>query len=544
MEIKMKYRLTIIMILMLAVASRAIGIGVYPVGIHADEAYAGYEAYSMLMDGTDSWGYHNPVYLTVWGSGMSVLESLLMMPFIRLGGLNLAMVRMPQMLLGMLSVLLLYLMVKRISNQRMALWAGFLLAVCPWHIMMSRWGLDANLAPAFILFAMYFSVLGLEKEQYFILAALFWGASLYTYTLTWIFVPVFLICSFIFCARYRKLPCSKYVCISVLVLGLMALPLMLFVAVNKGFLPEIITPYFSVPKMAEFRSDGLRLSGIGENLRDFLRIYIKQNDMNRMNTIPYFGLYYLFSLPFMVLGGWNCLSGTIQNIKAIAKIAHDYNILFHTDAVQAIGVMKIDVQDMEIDLLSISSHKIHGPKGVGALYVKNGVRIDPIQFGGNSQERGKRAGTENVPGIAGFGKAIEITSRNCIINNKKLKNIRDYFLQRLEEKVEFFQVNGHPHQKSNAILNVSFYGIEGESILMLLDLAGICVSTSSACTSKSLLPSHVLKAMGIPDEIAQGSIRISFGTNISKSDVDFVVDEIQKVVAKLRAISPIQAGRM
>ncbi len=236
--------------------------------------------------------------------------------------------------------------------------------------------------------------------------------------------------------------------------------------------------------------------------------------------------------------------GTIQNIKAIAKIAHDYNILFHTDAVQAIGVMKIDVQDMEIDLLSISSHKIHGPKGVGALYVKNGVRIDPIQFGGNSQERGKRAGTENVPGIAGFGKAIEITSRNCIINNKKLKNIRDYFLQRLEEKVEFFQVNGHPHQKSNAILNVSFYGIEGESILMLLDLAGICVSTSSACTSKSLLPSHVLKAMGIPDEIAQGSIRISFGTNISKSDVDFVVDEIQNVVAKLRAISPIQAGRM
>lgn len=236
--------------------------------------------------------------------------------------------------------------------------------------------------------------------------------------------------------------------------------------------------------------------------------------------------------------------GTIQNIKAIAKIAHDYNILFHTDAVQAIGVMKIDVQDMEIDLLSISSHKIHGPKGVGALYVKNGVRIDPIQFGGNSQERGKRAGTENVPGIAGFGKAIEITSRNCIINNKKLKNIRDYFLQKLEEKVEYFQVNGHPHQKSNAILNISFYGIEGESILMLLDLAGICVSTSSACTSKSLLPSHVLKAMGIPDDIAQGSIRISFGTNISKSDVDFVVDEIQKVVAKLRAISPIQAGRM
>ncbi len=236
--------------------------------------------------------------------------------------------------------------------------------------------------------------------------------------------------------------------------------------------------------------------------------------------------------------------GTIQNIKAIAKIAHDYGILFHTDAVQAIGNVKMDVQDMEIDLMSMSAHKIHGPKGVGALYVKNGVRIDPITYGGTSQERGKRSGTENVPAIAGFGKAIEIATRNYLINNKKLRSIRDYFLEKLKEKVEYFQVNGHPHQKSNAILNVSFYGIEGESILMLLDLAGICVSTASACTSKSLLPSHVLKAMGIPDDIAQGSIRFSFGTNISKSDVDYVTDEIQKVVAKLRAISPIQAGRI
>ncbi len=236
--------------------------------------------------------------------------------------------------------------------------------------------------------------------------------------------------------------------------------------------------------------------------------------------------------------------GTIQNIKTIAKIAHDYGILFHTDAVQAIGHVKMDVQDMEIDLMSMSAHKIHGPKGVGALYVKNGIRIDPITYGGTSQERGKRSGTENIPAIAGFGKAIEIATKNYIITNKKLHSIRDYFLEKLKEKVEYFQVNGHPHQKSNAILNVSFYGIEGESILMLLDLAGICVSTASACTSKSLLPSHVLKAMGVPDDIAQGSIRFSFGTNISKSDVDYVTDEIQKVVAKLRAISPIQAGRI
>lgn len=234
--------------------------------------------------------------------------------------------------------------------------------------------------------------------------------------------------------------------------------------------------------------------------------------------------------------------GTIQNIKSIAKIAHDYKILFHTDAVQAIGHINIDVQDMEIDLMSMSSHKIHGPKGVGALYVKTGVRFDPTTYGGN-QERTKRSGTENVPGIAGFGKAIEIATKNHIINNKKLKNIREYFLEKVAEKIEHYQVNGHPQQKSNAIVNISFYGIEGESILMLLDLAGICVSTASACTSKSLLPSHVLQAMGVPDEIAQGSIRFSFGTNISKSDVDYVVDELAKAVTKLRAISPIQAGR-
>lgn len=235
--------------------------------------------------------------------------------------------------------------------------------------------------------------------------------------------------------------------------------------------------------------------------------------------------------------------GTIQNVKTLAKIAHDYDIIFHTDAVQAIGQINIDVQDMEVDLLSISAHKIHGPKGVGALYVKSGINFEPITFGGN-QERGKRSGTENVAGIAGLGKAVELATKNHIETNRKLRNIRDYFLEKLSENVEYFQINGHPHQKSNAIVNISFYGIEGESLLMLLDLAGICVSTGSACTSKSLLPSHVLEAMKVPADIAQGSIRFSFGTNISKADVDYVVSELTKAVAKLRAISPIQAGRI
>lgn len=234
--------------------------------------------------------------------------------------------------------------------------------------------------------------------------------------------------------------------------------------------------------------------------------------------------------------------GTIQNIKTIGKLCHDFNVIFHTDAVQAIGALKLDVQDMEIDVMSISGHKIYGPKGIGALYVRNGIKIDSIISGG-SQERNKRGGTLNVPSIAGLGKAVESANKNLSENQQKYKILRKYFLSKLAESVEHYQLNGHSHQRVQNIVNISFYGIEGESILMLLDLKGIAVSTGSACTSKSLLPSHVLKAMGIADEVAQGSIRFSFGKNTSKADIDIVVAELAKIVAKLRSISPLQAGR-
>lgn len=235
--------------------------------------------------------------------------------------------------------------------------------------------------------------------------------------------------------------------------------------------------------------------------------------------------------------------GTIQNIKTIAKTAHENGILFHTDAVQALGALRLDVQDMEIDALSISAHKIYGPKGVGALYVKNGVRIENLVDGG-SQERGKRGGTLNVPGIAGFGKAAEIAVRDLVINQQKLRSIREYFLSKLRENVEYIHINGHPHQKIQGTVSVSFEMIEGESLLMLLDLDGVAVSTASACTSNSLLPSHVLKAMGIEDELAQGTIRFSFGKNTSKADIDYALEVLTNAVKKLRAISPItKAGR-
>ncbi|MBO5022339.1 MAG: cysteine desulfurase [Clostridia bacterium] len=235
--------------------------------------------------------------------------------------------------------------------------------------------------------------------------------------------------------------------------------------------------------------------------------------------------------------------GTIQNIKAIAKIAHDYDVIFHTDAVQALGAIKLDVQDMEIDAMTLSAHKIHGPKGVGCLYLKNGIRIENLLEGG-SQERGKRGGTVNVPAVAGFGKATEIAVRDMSINQQKLRNVREYFLKQVGDNIELVSLNGHPLQKVNGIVNLSFDMVDKESLLMLLDMEGIAVSAGSACTANSIEQSHVLKAMGLDDEKANGAIRFSFGKNNSKHDIDHCVEALKKSVEQLRSISALtKAGR-
>lgn len=235
--------------------------------------------------------------------------------------------------------------------------------------------------------------------------------------------------------------------------------------------------------------------------------------------------------------------GTIQNIKELAKAAHEKNAVFHVDAVQAVGAVKLDVQDLGVDAMSMSAHKIYGPKGCGALYVRAGVRINNLMNGG-AQERAKRGGTSNVPAIAGFGKAIEIATRDIDKNQKILKDLRDYFESKIKANITHIHINGHPTQRINGTLSVTFEMIEGESILMSLDLEGIAASTASACTSLSLQPSHVLRAMGVPDEIAHGTIRFSFGKNITKDDIDYTIKTLVKVVKKLRAISPItETGR-
>ena len=235
--------------------------------------------------------------------------------------------------------------------------------------------------------------------------------------------------------------------------------------------------------------------------------------------------------------------GTIQNIKAIAKTAHESGITFHTDAVQAIGAVKIDVEDMDIDLLSISAHKIYGPKGAGALYIRNGIKCCDLLDGGE-QERKRRAGTVNVPAVVGFGKAIETATRDIIVNQQKIKKIRDYFLREVTEKIPYIRVNGHQYQKVQGIINIGFEMVDSESLLMMLDLEGIAVSIGSACTSGVAEKSHVLKAMNVPEEYLKGSIRFSFGKNISKEEVDYTIEKLVEIVARLRSISPItKTGR-
>lgn len=231
--------------------------------------------------------------------------------------------------------------------------------------------------------------------------------------------------------------------------------------------------------------------------------------------------------------------GTIQNLKTIAKITHEKNVLFHTDAVQAIGAFKIDVKDIGIDAMSMSSHKLHGPKGVGALYVKKKVKIDPLILGG-SQENGKRGGTLNVPGIVGFGKAFELTIRDYTVINKKLKTLHDYFVNKLEKEIVHIKINGHYAQRLPGIASVTFEGVDAEALQLLLDLDGIACSLGSACMAGSSELSHVLKAIGLSVEEAKSTIRFSFGTNNTKEEIDFVVEKIKTHVIKLRSISPIR----
>lgn len=230
--------------------------------------------------------------------------------------------------------------------------------------------------------------------------------------------------------------------------------------------------------------------------------------------------------------------GSVMPYKEIGMIAREHGILFHTDAVQAFGQLPIDVEECSIDMLSASAHKINGPKGCGCLYIRRGVKIRSFIHGG-AQERKRRAGTENVPGIVGFGKAAQRAAATMEERTAKERRMRDYMISRIREKVPYCRLNGHPTLRLPNNVNFSFQFIEGESLLIMLDMEGICASSGSACTSGSLDPSHVLLAIGLPHEIAHGSLRLTLNEEITEQDVDFVVEKIAQIVEKLRNMSPL-----
>ena len=227
--------------------------------------------------------------------------------------------------------------------------------------------------------------------------------------------------------------------------------------------------------------------------------------------------------------------GTIQPIREIGEIAHEHGILFHTDAVQAYGQLPINVDECHIDMLSASGHKFHGPKGVGFLYIRKGLKLRSFIHGG-AQERKRRAGTENVPGIVGLGKAVEIGMAEL---EKKETELRDYLIGRVMDEIPYTRLNGHRTNRLSNNANFAFQFIEGESLLIMLDMDGICGSSGSACTSGSLDPSHVLLAIGLPHEIAHGSLRLTLSEETTKEEIDHTVDCLKKIVEKLRAMSPL-----
>jgi len=230
--------------------------------------------------------------------------------------------------------------------------------------------------------------------------------------------------------------------------------------------------------------------------------------------------------------------GSIQPIEDISRLAHEKGVLVHTDAVQSVGKIPVNVDDLGVDMLSLSAHKIHGPKGVGALYVRKGTRLESLIHGGG-HERGKRSGTENIPGIVGLAKAAELAARRLEKDSAHMANLRNAAITKILDSIPDSYLNGHPTMRLPNNVHLRFSYVEGESMLMLLNMKGVAVSTGSACSSKSLEPSHVLTALGIPPEQIHGSLRITLGRENTMDEVDYVVENLVEIVKKLRAMSPI-----
>lgn len=348
----------LICIMVVAVAARLIGFGEYPGGLTVDEAYAGYEAWSLLNYGMDSWGYSFPVYLTTWGSGMSALNSYLMIPFIAVGGLNKVTMRMPQVLIGILTVYVFYLFVKEISDEKKALISAALLAISPWHVITTRYGMDANMAPGLLVFSAYFFLKALSNKKYMIPSAILYGMSLYTYATIWIFVPVLLWGWGLYALKHKKIKIGKELVLAIVILAVTALPLMLFVLINIGVIPEIRTKFLSIPKLVVFRGDELAPDSVLWNAKSLIKLCLTQNDGLIWNVIPGYGVFYLISLPFGMIGAWRYIVLSYRNLKS-RTFGYEGMILFWiivsigTGIAQGVNVNKINSIHIPILILIV-----------------------------------------------------------------------------------------------------------------------------------------------------------------------------------------------
>ena len=300
-------------IFLIGLFARAWQFGTIPGDINQDEAFAGYEALSLLRHGTDSFGYRLPVYLTAWGSGMNVLNSLLMIPFMAIFGAKTWVLRLPQLLVALFTLPAVYGIGRRIRDEKLGLCMMFLTAVAPWHIMLARWGLESNLAPGFLIFGLFFFLKGLEKPRFLMLSALMYGLSLYCYATIWPFVPLMLALELAYSIYYKKLRIQKESIAAAAILFVLALPLLLFLLVNKGILEEIRTPFFSIPKLLYMRADELSLSNLGDNLQNLLQIIGSGQDGLPWNSIEGYGIFYPVSLIFagigLILSIWRLIQG-------------------------------------------------------------------------------------------------------------------------------------------------------------------------------------------------------------------------------------------
>lgn len=339
----------VIILMIIGSLARILYLASNPGGVSQDEAFSAYDAYSLAEYGTDCFGYHYPVYNTSWGSGMSALYSWLSIPWIKLFGLNMWTIRLPQAILGILSLLVFYFLMKKVTNDKIALITLFLFAISPWHIVMVRWGLDSAATPAFLLFGMYFFVLGLEKEKYLLLSAISYGLTLYCYAFTWTLLPFILLFQVAYAVAYKKIRFSITSILSAIIVFVFALPLILFLLVNYDIINEIKTGFISIPKVAYFRSGELASGGFMGKLYTYYKVMFLQNDGNIWNTVPGYGIHYKFGLVFVFVGLLYSVWELIRKLKS--KIYHPFLFVvfqFVIGSFASIVVDKCDINKLNI----------------------------------------------------------------------------------------------------------------------------------------------------------------------------------------------------